>query len=258
MQILRCANGRLFHASLKSQEALERELEKTISVIKNLLCADVKPILSDNYCPLKVIGGSNIYIKKKICKVNRRIWSLNFPRGSRGIYKNGKIFLKDEDWCRKTLYHEALHSVSVFSLRIASSIGHRFLFLSEGITEFFTGYILFKLHRRCYESWKRGVFEECKISYKNKVKMWCAFCNFIGMNKVAKLYFWTGSGAWNQRYRQFLQAIHDSGYPKFRDVLALGNNAEMQFIQECIRNFGEEFKEILYSKKSLDYARIKI
>ena len=254
---MRCSKGKRFRASLKNQKALEGELEKVISDIKNLLCTHVKPILSDNYEPLRVLDGSNVYVNRKIYEVDGRIWSLNFPRGARGIYKNGKIFLNDRNWCRKTLYHEALHSVSVFSLPSVFPIGRRFLFLSEGITEFFTGYILFKLHKGCYESWKRGIFEECRISYKNKVKIWCTFCNFIEIDKLAKFYFWTGKGTWNQRYTEFLQAIHNSGYPRFRDVLAMGNNAEILFTQECIRNFGREFREILDSRKSLDYTRIK-
>lgn len=118
---------------------------------------------------------------------------------------------------------------------MACAIGHRHLLFGEGLTEFFTGYILFKDHRTCYDSWKRGTFRECKLSsYKSKVKLWCTFCNFIELGEVIKLYFWTGSCTWDQHYTRFLTAIHNAGYPDFRDIFNLGNDTEMLFTQECI------------------------
>ena len=69
---------------------------------------------------------------------------------------------------------------------------------------------------------------------------------------------WEGTGGWNERYTQFLTAIHDSGYPNFRDVLSLGNNKEILFTQECINNFGKNFEHILRSRRSLDFTRIKL
>lgn len=255
---MRCSNGRRFLASARAPEALEKHLEAAISSIKRLFCPCVTPIFSTSHHFLNALGGSRFSVQNRIYEVSRLIWHLNFPRGVHGVYHNGKIFLKEANWCRKTLYHEALHSVSVFSVRSVSSIGRRHLFFSEGLTEFFAGYMLFKDYKTCYNSWKRGTFRECKLSsYKNKVKLWCTFCNFIELSEVIRLYFWNGSGTWDQRYVRFLTAIRNAGYPDFRDVLNLGNNTDTLFVQECVNNFGRDFHDVLHSRKSLDYALIK-
>lgn len=256
---MRCSDGRRFLASARDVEALEKHLEEAISIIKHLLYASAVPIFSTSPYPLNALGGLRFYVENRVYPVSRLIWNLNFPPGVHGVYHRGKIFLKEGNWCRKTLYHEALHSLSIFSLPNVSSIGHRHRFFSEGLTEFFTGYTLFENHKICYSSWKRGTFRECKLSsYKNGVKRWCTFCNFIELEEVRKLYFWDGTGTWGERYNQFLTAIHNAGYPDFHDVLELGMDTEVLFTQECIDNFGEDFQSILNSRRSLDYSLIKI
>ena len=258
MQSLRCSDGRRFLASVKDPEALGKHLETAISSIKCLLCSSAIATLSTSQRILNALGGMRFSVPNRVYQVDKRIWHLNFRPGH-GIYDNGKIFLKEDNWCRKTLYHEALHGVSRFSLPAVSSLGHRHLLFSEGLTEFFTGYILFRDHKTCFESWKRGTFEECRLSsYKSKVKLWCTFCNFIKIDEVTKLYFWTGADSWDQTYTQFLTAIHNAGYPSFRDILNIGSDSEMLFTQECINVFGKDFQEILNSRKSLDYDLIKV
>ena len=199
------------------------------------------------------------YIQNRIYQVSSLIWHLNFPPGLHGRYENGKIFLKEGNWCRKTLYHEALHGVSIFMVpNVYQSVTRRHRFLSEGLTEFLTGYILFKDHAECHNAWKTGSFKECKLSsYKSKVKLWCTFCNFIELQEVVKLYFWDGTGSWDERYTRFLNVIHNAGYPDFRDVLVLDGNTEILFTQECINNFGGDFQDILNSRRSLDFKCIK-
>jgi hypothetical protein len=258
VQSLRCSDGRRFLATARDQEVLEKYLETSIASIKRLLCPSAKAILSTSQRTLNALRGTRFSVPNRVYEVRKCIWHLNFRPGH-GVYDNGKIFLKEDNWCRKTLYHEALHSLSRFSLPAMSSLGHRHLLFSEGLTEFFAGYVLFRNHKTCFESWRRGTFEECRLSsYKSKVKLWCTFCNFIKIGEVAKLYFWTGSGSWNETYTQFLKAIHNAGYPSFRDIIDLGNNSEMLFTDECINVFGRDFQEILNSRKSLDYGLVRI
>ena len=257
---MRCSIGRKFLTSTKAPSALENYLDSVISKIRNLLFPSLVPTLTTTPYRLNALGGLAFWVQDRIYQVDRRIWHLNFPPGLHGIYKDGKIFLKEGDWCRKTLYHEALHATSIFVRPgVYYSVGSRHKLFSEGITEFLTGYILFKNHRKCHELWKRGTFRECKLSsYKNKVRLWCTFCNFIPLMNVTSLYFWDGLRTWDNQYAQFLADIRNTGYPNFKDVLRLGTNSEMLFTQECINNFGTDFQDILNSrKKSLDYAMIK-
>lgn len=256
---MRCSRGRRFLASIRDPDALERHLNTAISNIRRTLFRRPVPLFSRSPYHLNALRGMGFYVQYKIYQVNSLIWHLNFPPGLHGRYVNGKIFLKEGNWCRKTLYHETLHGVSIFMVaNVYRSVTQRHRFLSEGLTEFLTGYILFREYDECYRAWKTRTFEECKISYRNQVKLWCTFCNFIRLEEVIKLYFWDGTGNWNERYDQFLTAIHDAGYPNFRDVLTLGDNSEILFTQECINNFGEDFQDILDSRKSLDFTSVRV
>lgn len=257
MQSLRCSDGKRFLISVKDLATLEKELDTVVSRIKCVLCPSARAILSTSQYTLNALSGVRFSIPNRVYQVGKLSWRLNFREGH-GVYANGKIFLKEDNWCRKTLYHEALHGLSRFSLPSLSSFGHRHLLFSEGLTEFFAGYMLFRDQRRCYESWKRGIFEECRLSYRSKVKLWCTFCNFIKIGEVAKLYFWTGVDSWDQSYTEFLTGIHNVGYPRFRDILNLETDSEILFTQECIDVFGKDFQDILNSGKSLDYSLIKV
>jgi len=256
---LRCSSGRSFLASARDSDALERHLNTAISNIRRILFPHPVLMFSTSPYRLNALGGIRFYVQYRIYQVNSLIWHLNFPPGLHGRYDDRKIFLKEGNWCRKTLYHEALHGVSIFTVpNVYQSVTRRHQFLSEGLTEFLTGYILFREHDECYKAWKTRTFEECKISYRNQVKLWCTFCNFIKLEEVIKLYFWDGTGNWNERYSRLLTAIHNEGYPNFRDVLVLGDDTEILFTQECINNFGRDFQDILDSRKSLDFTSIRI
>lgn len=257
---MRCSIGKKFLASTKSPSALENFLNFAISEIRTLLFTSLVPTFSGTPYRLDALGGLAFWVQDRICQVDSRIWHLNFPRGLHGLYKNGKIFLKEGNWCRKTFYHETLHATSIFVRPgVYSSVGSRHKLFSEGITEFLTGFVLSKNNSKCYELWKKGTFNECKLSsYKSKVRLWCSFCNFIPLTKVTNLYFWDGLGTWDSRYAQFLADIQNAGYLDFQDVLSSGANSEMLFTQECIDNFGSDFQIILNSrKKSLDFSTIR-
>jgi len=94
--------------------------------------------------------------------------ALNYPRfplTGRGLYdsENGRIFLCQGKWCRETLIHETLHSVSFWASRI--DMRRRYLNLFEGLTEFFTGYIMFCSHQDCYQAWREERYQKCSVTY---------------------------------------------------------------------------------------------
>lgn len=255
---MRCSKGRRYLTHMMDPTALEQQLDASISDIRDTFLVNCVPLFSCSPYFLNALGSIRFCVSNRIVQVDRRIWHLNFPPSLHGRYADGKIFLNQGNWCRKTLYHEALHGVSIFMVPSTyGQITRAYPFLSEGLTEVLTGYILLKKHPECYAAWKNGTFAECKISYRNQVKLWCAFCNFINLKEITRLYFWEGVTDWNTRYGYFLTAIHDAGYPRFRDVFALPGDKEMLFTQECLDNFGGCFRQILNSRKSLELGLMR-
>jgi len=117
---------------------------------------------------------------------------LNYPGAFptiRGLYDaaTGKIILCQGKWCRETLIHETLHSVSFSAVR--ADLKRRYVNLFEGLTEFFAGYIMSSKYPDCYEAWKEQKYQECSVTYISFVKLWAAFCRFIRMQELLRIYF---------------------------------------------------------------------
>jgi len=261
---MKCSQGREFLKCVQVPNQLETMMNQGISDIKAVVFMDAKKPNPSVHCQLSAIGsgfGIDLRDSVRICEVPEAIWSLNFPnyRHARGVYVPalGKVFLRQGKWCWKTLVHEALHSLSVFNVRIDL---HQLLFLREGITEFLTGYVLFKRYTECYNAWRKKTYPECRIAdYERYVRLWCAFCSFININAVAKIYFWKSQSEWQTSYNEFLGAIHHAGYSNFRDIFTLEPTISMEeaFIQECMDNFGLPFRNIYESRiRGLDFSRI--
>jgi len=188
----------------------------------------------------------------------------NYPRltpgGARGIYdyKYGKIILCEGLWCRKTLIHETLHSVSFFSAR--PDLGRKMLNIVEGLTEFLTGFVTYRCYPYCYSAWKSGLYEVCAVTYPSVVKLWGAFCRFMPITEPAKIYFWDRSSKWETRYSDFLNNIHRAGYPKFGDILQNPKpTMDIKLLQECLKNFGKKnFGDIYYGSLGtcLDFSQM--
>lgn len=259
---MRCTRGTKFVQQTCSPNKLRGCLNQAISDIKDFLFRNARHVNPSIRCSINVGGGIRIPLpaSTRISEVPKSIWLNAFPnkRSARGLHlpSFGKILLHQHNWCRKTLIHEALHSLSAFNVR---SDLRPYIFLREGITEFFTGYVLFRKYSKCYQAWKHETYPECKITYKRQARLWCAFCNFISTKEVVKIYFWGPSISWRQCYNQFLNAIHSAGYRNFRDIFTLAPTPTLEevFIQECIDNFGPAFLSVLQSRKrSLDYSKI--
>jgi len=261
---MECYQGREFLKSVQVPNHLETMLNHGISDIKDVVFIDAKKPNPSIQCQLSAIGGGFGIVlppSVRICEVPEALWSVNFPdyRHARGIYRIslGKVFLRQGKWCRKTLIHEALHSLSVFNVRTDL---HQFLFLREGITEFLTGFLLFKRYIQCYNAWRQKTYPECRIAdYERYVRLWSAFCNFVNIKAVAGIYFWKPRSDWQTAYNEFLTEIHHAGYANFRDIFTLEPviSLEQAFIQECMDNFGPSFRDIYESRiRGLDLSKV--
>jgi len=184
------------------------------------------------------------------------LYHINFGLRSRGDYHpdSGRIFLKQESWCRTCLIHETLHSVSIFAANIP--IGNRYPFLREGLTELLTGYVIWRQHPTCYESWKVGRhLQWCAMSndYRNMARIWYTFCRFVHLNTVKRLFFAIDKRNWSRIWNRFLDEINENGF-RFRNPLR-GNFARLQdrFLSECIRSFGRLDVERIYEPESNNF-----
>lgn len=172
---------------------------------------------------------------------------LNFPTGGgRGLHdpRIGKTILCWERWCRETLIHETLHSLSFSSVRL--DLRRSFLNFFEGLTEFFAGYVMFCRYPPCYPAWKQQRYTYCSVTYIPLVRLWAAFCRFVPMSELVKVYFWDGTKDWEARCENLLDAIHQAGYPRFGDfVRHRAPTVETRILEECLNNFGrEKFRSI--------------
>jgi len=165
-------------------------------------------------------------------------------------------------WCRNTLIHEVIHGTSLYS-RIwydSFDIIEKHTALNEGITEFLTGYVLFKKHRDCYVTWKASNQEKCAIAYgrfgKERTKLFCSLAQIVGINPIANLYFSNGAD-FDSPWNKFIHDIRTAGFNKFK--FALDKNTvfrEAQFREECVKSI-PGFTKIYDSKvKALDFSLI--
>lgn len=162
-------------------------------------------------------------------------------------------------WCRNVLMHETLHSVSLYS-RIwqnPSDIVSKHVMLIEGITECLTGYILYKRHYDCYNTWKSSIQGKCAIAYKPSTRLFCSLAQTIGIESLASFYLSRGS-EFNISWSQFLETVRSLGFTKFNYALS-GKTAfrESIFREECVKSITGFKKTYDSETKALDFSRIQ-
>lgn len=183
------------------------------------------------------------------------------PGTLRGVYNPalGKILLNNKLWCTSTIIHETLHAVSTFSVR--NDLGRKLLPLVEGLTEFYTGYLLFKAFPNCYATcWRNDSVCGCQCTYGPQVKIWSSLCHFLPIKETCGIYFWDDSRDWESKWTSFIRRIRESGHPTFKDVLQNSRTLGWAlFRQECMNNFGSDYKKIYESdERSLDLSGIVV
>jgi hypothetical protein len=214
-------------------------------------------------------GGRFLDAPKRVFIVQHHEWLANqrltVSPNNRGryLYVPAIILLHENgdnknSWCKKTLVHESLHSISLYS-RIWNKfpdILSRHQTLIEGITECLTGYVLFKRHPSCYNGWKTNQLDRCSISYKEMVRLWCSFCQVVGIGDLAKFYL-SSKDNFSDPWSEFVQSINSLGFKKFNYPLnELTAFREPQFREVCIKTL-PGFKEIYDTQtKCFDFSKI--
>lgn len=256
-------------ASIINSSDLEALRSNAISDIKCTLYKGATEGVPSKNCQLRIATAGIPQMipftsDTKIIELNPVDILVNYPRfpidGGRGIYDPliGKIILCQGKWCRETLIHETLHSLSFSSVR--RDLHRRFLSLFEGLTEFFTGYVMYRRYFDCYTSWKENKYPYCSVTYVPSVRLWAAFCRFIPLAELVKIFFWNGTPDWEARCHDLLYKIHQSGYPRFDDFIRRPvPTVESKILEECLKNFGREKFLSIYEgplQNTLDFSQM--
>ncbi len=184
------------------------------------------------------------------------------PGDLRGVHepKIGKVLLNDKLWCVETFVHETLHAVSVFANR--PDLLQKLRFLMEGLTEFYTGYLLQNAFSFCYETcWRKDTQSVCHCTYQQQVKIWSSLCKLIPISETFRIYFWNGSTDWESQWTAFIQRVQGLGYPKFTDFLRSPGKLPTWVLlhQQCLQVFGRDYeRNYSSSDQSLDLSSVKV
>jgi len=251
-----------------TRQQLERQLEVGLQDIKKVIFPHTQSAVPSTERWIKTIYGGTP--SKTFLPPESRIVELpevdilaNYPFHKPGTlrglydYECGKIFLCRNRWCRETLIHETLHSVSFLGVR--PDLRKKLLLFNEGLTEFLAGHLMYQRYTDCYKGWKENLFEVCSVTYLSWVKLWGSFCRFVPISELTKIYFWDGTKNWESRYADFLTTVRQAGYPRFQDVMQNPKpTLEIRFLQECRKAFGKRFDHIYYDPitNSLDFSQM--
>ena len=171
-----------------------------------------------------------------------------------GYDKNeNNIYLINGKWCLKTLIHESLHAASYFAYGRHTEIGNVEL-INEGITEYLTGFVLFRNYLDCYSSWLNKENDFCRLIYDYELKLIAMLAQHIGINDIIRLYIWQPETDWRNVYVSFLSKFG------FKDVLFYGGQVRYKkfterFRDEVERVFRLDLEELEYDdvRRVLNY-----
>jgi hypothetical protein len=179
------------------------------------------------------------------------------------VCKNdSRIYLNQDNWCIKTVYHEMFHlcsnSCSPDSSMRAACMKHRPLY--EGLTELYAGYMLDKSYPKSYHNcWLGQGGQLCRMTYKEEASLWATFCNSVPLSTTFDIYFHQPSKDWNVISHDFQSRVRLLG---FNDFLSPFDDSETsdtdRLREECIKIMGlDDFESRLKKNKtSLDFNQI--
>lgn len=168
------------------------------------------------------------------------------------IPSEGKTYLVKDTWCLETLIHETLHSCSRPCLEPELS---KYDELFDGLTELYTGYIIFKEFSECYTNCFLPEGQLCEIGYPDYTKLWTTFCNFVSLKNTIQIYFPTEK-IWDEEVDAFVERVKHLGFDKFKNPFAAASLASLKrFELICNNTFGDDYftickKRMLYSNFS--------
>lgn len=177
--------------------------------------------------------------------------------GYRGCYvkDQGKMYMNKNNWCIETMIHETLHACSRTS---ESDELEKYMPLLEGLTEFYTGYILFKEYSTCYKNcFQPEVGKLCQMTYEDTTKLWAAFCNFVPLQVSLGLYFNNGN-SWEKAITNFVSDVQTLGFSKFKNPFSQGKlSIDLKFKIQCTNAFGSKFNEICENRAMYtDFSKV--
>ena len=161
----------------------------------------------------------------------------------RGCYRaiEGKTYLVKGVWCFETLIHETLHACSRHSLEPELK---KYDELFDGLTELYTGYILFREYQKCYTDCFIPTGQQCEITYRDYTKLWTAFCNFVSLKNTIEIYFPTRN-IWDDEVDLFVARIKELGFDKFINPFGRAGLASItRFEIICNNTFGDDYFDI--------------
>jgi len=196
----------------------------------------------------------------KIWVIDKTSWAQAFgslDQRGRHYPQENKILLQNRSWCKKTLIHETLHSLSIFNLQRNWDEFAKTKIFAEGLTEFVTGLFLYRKHIECYESWRLNKFPQwCNLSYPRETKTFYAFCGFVHVQRLLDFYFGIQETDLVHAWSKFIAAIRQETRSEFKDVYGKGIGIELftAFRNECEKQFGKKFRKKL--KELVDYGTL--
>lgn len=214
-------------------------------------------------------GGQFLDIKYLVYILDNQTWIANQRLTGRSnnrgryIFDYSMILLHENghssnSWCKKTLIHEIIHSVSLYSRiwNVYPRIVPKHRKLIEGIAECLTGYVLLKRHPFCFGGWKSNNLARCSISYQEDVRLWCSLSQCIGISSIANFYLSQENSIF-EPWNQLIQSINDLGYSNFTFSLdPYAHFYRNRFIDVCIEHI-DSFEDIFTSnERSLDFSAI--
>jgi hypothetical protein len=260
---LSCPERPKYISNPKSAKELERLRESTLQEIEYCFgSAQVKGIQDTRTLRRKTDNQALITIPENVnvCVLEKEIADQVFAPKERGRYfpLGNKIILNPGKWCRKTLIHECLHSVSIFSHPNNSTFFEKTKLFAEGATEFLTGILLFGNHIECYENWIHKKYNKvCGLSYPHETRTFFAFCGFVDPQVLVDLYFGTRSDIFPTAWTYFIDDIRRQTGCNFKDVLDEGMKIGLitAFGFECEHQFKRKFRDL--KRTQLDYNRLR-
>lgn len=260
---LSCPERQRYIVNVNSLSELENSLDGTLTEIRSNLNSAAQVRGDQRSLPLKRRSDGQIlqtlpdYVRVWILK--KKTWRQIFgPDAKRGAYipRGNKILLEEDNWCRKTMVHESLHSVSIFSDPRNRDRYEMTRLFAEGATEFMTGLLLFRGHTDCYENWRFGRFPQwCSVTYPRETKTFLAFCGCANAESLLDLYFATQTNDLSLAWSGFITSIRQYTGTRFKDVFKEAERIGLYiaFRNECERQFGKKFRKL---QKLIDYNRI--
>jgi hypothetical protein len=278
-----CKQRHLYTSSADSSQGLEAIGNEALDGIRELFGPQVeqgieKSELSNFRYQLSQVAQERLVIRNtsgvKFIEKDRRYyvltndeWLLNkhlvLPNWIGGYcYDSGAILLREnkdsESYCRNTVIHETLHSVSLYSRIWNKPLGiiERHRFLSEGLTECLAGYVLAKKYPECFDTYRLSLSDKCKISYRPTTKLFCSLAQVVGIQPLAD-FFLSKEPSFVQPWNQLIKSINALGFKNFNFPLDASKVfREDDFRDQCMK-LGEFRKIYTSAFRSIDFMAIK-